>query len=242
MGAAPPRGNPVAKSVTDEAAYQLRRLLVERGLTAGDRLPSERELTLILNASRTSVRAALKQLEAAGILTVSSRRGAYVNGDSTASITSSIRSWFETRRLTLPQLIEFRRALEPAAAASAARRRSDEDLIDMAMQLETMTRAHVDNAPAAFSAADEAFHHRIALASRNPLFSGMLESVGEVIRAYREATARLGRPLLMRSLDDHNKIFEAIQAGDEERAAGEMLHHIVETAVDFHVVAAEDLK
>lgn len=229
-------------TVADEAAYRLRRLLVERRLGPDDKLPSERELTDIFGVSRTSVRAALKELEATGIVSISARRGAFVARDGSGGLETSIRGWFEANRLSLPHLIEFRRALEPAAAAAAAKRRTEQDLEEMATQIAAMRAASAAGDALAYAAADAAFHNRIATASQNPLFSVMLQSLAGPLRVFREGAARLGSSMLTRSLSDHAAIDEAIRAHDDAAATEAMLRHIVETNVDFHIVAHEELE
>lgn len=224
-----------------ETAYRIRRLIAERGLKPGDKLPSERELTRILGVSRTSIRSALKELEATGIAEISAARGTYVSHDGSRSIVTSIQGWFEANRLSIPELIEFRRTLEPAVAAAAAVHRSDSDLQMLAKQIEAMRLSATNNDPMGYSNADNAFHRQIAVASGNRLFLIMTDATGETLRLYREAAARLGPALLRRSLQDHIAIQEAIVNGNSDRARDAMLRHIVDTVIDFHIVSREDL-
>lgn len=229
-------------TVADEAAYRLRRLVVERRLGADDKLPSERELTEILGVSRTSVRAALKEMEAIGLVSISARRGAFVARDQSGGLGLSLRGLLETNRLSLPHLIEFRRAIEPAAAGAAAKRRTQDDLDEMAAQIAAMQLAVAAGDPLAYAAADAAFHNRIAAASQNPLFSVMLQSLAGPLRAFREGVARIGAQILTRSLSDHIAIDEAIRSSDDVAAIEAMLTHVVETNVDFHIVAREEME
>jgi GntR family transcriptional repressor for pyruvate dehydrogenase complex len=237
----PTSGRSGGVAVAAGAAYQIRRLIVRRGLGSGDKLPSERELTTILGVSRTSVRAALKELEGIGLLSISPARGAFVSGNTSAAIQASIRGWLEANRLSLPEIIECRRAIEPAAAESAAKRRTAEDLSLLQAQLDEMAAAIENDDPQRFGQADTRFHGGVANASGNRLFVAMLDSIAEAIRAYREAVVRLGAALLLRSLHDHTAVYDAIVAGDANGAREAMLHHIVGTALDFHVVAREEL-
>jgi GntR family transcriptional repressor for pyruvate dehydrogenase complex len=227
--------------IAAETAYRIRRLIAERGLKPGDKLPSERELTKILGVSRTSVRSALKELEATGIAEISAARGTFVAQDGAKSIVTSIQGWFEANRLSLLELIEFRRALEPAVAAAAALHRGEADLHMLTELVETMRRATGSNDALEFSRADNAFHRQIAVASRNRLFLLMTDATGETLRLYREAAARLGPAMLRRSLQDHEAILNAIVAADPDAARDAMLRHIVETVIDFHIVSREEL-
>lgn len=225
-----------------EAAYLIRRMIAERKLAPGDRLPSERELTQLLGVSRTSVRAALQELQAIGILEVNATRGTFVAADGSRAIVASINGWFEANLISLPELIEFRRAIEPAIAATAARNRSDEDLRLLHEQIETMARATAANDAALYAKADSLFHRQIAAASQNNLFLLLTDAVGEITRTYREAAARLGPALLKRSLEDHLAVYEGLRQGDPDTAHQAMLRHIVETVIDFNIVSRDELK
>jgi GntR family transcriptional repressor for pyruvate dehydrogenase complex len=225
----------------DDVTYAIRRLIVERQLGPNDRLPSERALAGVLGVSRPSVREALRQLEAMGVVQITARRGAYVAAEDTDAMSSTIRGWFEARRLKLAHLIEFRRALESATAAAAAKSHVEADLSDMKADIDSMMIAVMSKDPLAFAQADEAFHDHVAAASQNPLFSAMLESIADVLRVFREAACRLGQRILIQSMEDHRAVYEAIARGDESGASEAMVRHIVDTAVDFHIVAREEV-
>ncbi|MGN9847034.1 FadR/GntR family transcriptional regulator [Nonomuraea sp. H19] len=226
--------------VAEEAAYRLRRLIFERRMVPGDKLPSERELTEMLSVSRSSVRSAIKDLEAQGLVRVSARRGAFITARSSESMAASIRGWFETNRLPLPQLVQFRRAIEPAAASSAAVHRTEIQLARMRELLGEMNEAIIHRNAAAFTDADARFHEAIAASSGNLLFEVLLQALEQPLRMFRESVSRLGRPLLTRSYNDHLAIYEAINGGDEGAAAEAMLRHIVQTNVDFDIIARDE--
>jgi len=199
-------------------------------------------LTIILGVSRTSVRAALKELQAIGLLDVSAARGSFISTNEHGGIALSIRGWLEANRLSLLELIEFRCTLEPAAAALAARRRDADDLAFLRTQLEIMATAVSDNDRSSYGDADTDFHNRIAGAGRNPLFIAMTESTREVLRVHLPATSRRGAAILARSLADHQAIYGAISAGDEDAAHCAALSHIIDTAVEYQVIAREALE
>ena len=92
------------------------------------------------------------------------------------------------------------------------------NLDEMAAQIAAMQLAAAAGDPLAYAAADAAFHNRIAAASQNPLFSVMLQSLAGPLRAFREGVARIGAPMLTRSLSDHIAIDEAIRSSDDVAA------------------------
>ncbi|SDK43001.1 DNA-binding transcriptional regulator, FadR family [Sediminibacillus albus] len=64
---------PEKKKVYEEVLNEIRNYIEKNGLSPGDRLPSERELTEHLRASRSSVREALRAIELLGL--IETRRG-----------------------------------------------------------------------------------------------------------------------------------------------------------------------
>ena len=56
------------RSVVDRVVGQIRELVVSRGLSIGDSLPTENELAVMFGASRNTVREALDQLELRGMI------------------------------------------------------------------------------------------------------------------------------------------------------------------------------
>ena len=70
---------PITKARLSEAAMQqIQKLIADRGMSPGDKLPSERELVQQLEISRSSVREALRMLEIMGLVQVKPGRGAFV--------------------------------------------------------------------------------------------------------------------------------------------------------------------
>ena len=106
-----------------------------RPLEPGEKLPLEADLLDRFGVSRTALREGLKTLAAKGFLSVKTRVG--------TRITDPVHwNYFDREVLTWQvsggmdaafrrQLAEVRRAVEPAAAALAAERRTTEDLAAM---------------------------------------------------------------------------------------------------------------
>src|SRR5215218_4459967 len=79
----PPDGEAILQALarpvaTEPAQARLQRLMVERNLQPGDRLPSEAELAVVLGGSRRTAREALRSLEALGLVEARAGSGWYV--------------------------------------------------------------------------------------------------------------------------------------------------------------------
>ena len=217
----------------EQVAGQISSWIGDNGLTAGDRLPPDRELAQRLGVSRATLSQALVALEVIGVVEVRHGDGTIVTAGHRQStrIVEAIRS----HAYRLPEIIETRDALETKIAALAAVRRTDDDL------------ARIDDALAAMAAeveaggrgveGDERFHGAVTAASHSLLLARLMDEIGDLIRETRiESLSQPGRP--KRSLACHRDIAEAVRAGDPAAAAAAMHAH-VELVRDVAVLRQE---
>src|SRR5919112_5500936 len=105
-------------------------------LAVGGRLPAERSLAEQLKVSRTSVREAIRVLEAMGVLRAGvgsgPEAGTVVISDPTAALGSALRLHVATQHLPVKDVVETRVLLESWAAALA---RPDAPELDLAAAL-----------------------------------------------------------------------------------------------------------
>lgn len=69
------------KSMYVQISEEICNYITQKGLSSGDKIPSERELASMFGVSRNSVREAIRELETRGILLVQAGRGAYLTGN-----------------------------------------------------------------------------------------------------------------------------------------------------------------
>ncbi len=114
---------------TDDIAERIKGLIVEKTLKPGDRLPNERELIDLFHASKSTVREALKGLEAQGL--IRSRTGPG-GGTFVAQLSGSramelLGNYFFFRQPSIGDIYAVRIELEPELSASVIGHLSDED-------------------------------------------------------------------------------------------------------------------
>lgn len=204
----------------EQLVERLLALVGELELTAGDRLPPERELAAGLGVSRASVRQALVVLEVQGLVEVRHGEGAILlDAPRPDAVLSAVAS--HTRRLA--EVIEAREALEVKLASLAAERRTDQDLQRIDDALEVMAEA-VDRGERGLEG-DELFHSAVTDAARSALLADLMREIAQAIRATRiESLSQPDRP--HESLASHRKIAEAIRQRDGVAAAEAMAEHI----------------
>ncbi|MBP0482100.1 FadR/GntR family transcriptional regulator [Sagittula salina] len=191
----------------------------ERGLKPGDRLPPERDLTAALKVGRSSLREAVSQLSALGVLEARIGSGTYLKrrvtpGTHYMPLTVTADGLAEALLMTL----EVRRGIEIEASIAAARRRTADDIVRMEVALNEMESAHKTEGGS--GKADFAYHMTIYDAAHNPLFRQLLEQMRDIVERFWEQP--FDRPdFAARSFPFHRTLFNAIRDGDAEAAAAE---------------------
>lgn len=197
-------------------------------LALGGRLPAERSLAEQLQVSRTSVREAIRVLEAMGVLRAGvgsgPDAGTVVISDPTAALGSALRLHVATSHLPVKDIVETRVLLESWAASRA--RPESPALADAARLL-----AQMDSCADAeeFLALDVRFHLALADAAGNAVVSAMMGSLREAIQDYaRRLTGNLPdwAATAARLRAEHRGILAAISSHDGGRAAQLVADHI----------------
>ena len=199
-------------------------------LAVGGRLPAERSLAEQLNVSRTSVREAIRILEAMGVVRsgVGSGpdAGTVVISDPAAALGSALRLHVATQHLPVADIVETRVLLESWAAARA--RRDAPQLDDAATLLAAMDAP--EGLPVGeFLALDVRFHLALANAAGNAVVSAMMGSLRESIQGYAaELTGNLPdwNATATRLRTEHHAILAAVRNGDGGKAAELVAAHI----------------
>lgn len=197
---------------------------IERGrLKSGDRLPPERELAVLLGVSRPSVRSGLQALAGMGVVHIRQGAGTFITAGPPALDSEPLNFLAALHGFTRPQMFEARVALEVYVAGMAAQRARPETLIAISDETTAMF-ASLDN-PDAFLLHDIRFHRAIAAAAANPVLSAVVEMVSTAFHRMRRRT--IGRANDLRdAAEEHRAIYQAIRAGDAERAKRAMADHL----------------
>jgi len=167
----------------DQAIEQIRVLIIEGHLKPGDKLPSENELSQMMDVSRSSVREALRALESNGVIQVRSGAGAFVSDDAKVliSLNQTIQTLLSRGNLVL-QLMQVRGAIECLAASLAAKSISDNDLTELRNifhdQQTLISGVNADREILAeLARLDANFHIAISKASGNEIISEITDTL-----------------------------------------------------------------
>lgn len=229
----------------EQVAQQLREAILDGRLRPGDELPAERELCAQFGVSRTTVREALRALQAQGLAVVTAPtaplRVPAPEQLGTGPVREGLVHLLRLGRVPLGDLVELRCALESAAvaAAAAATRLAgaapagapvpDAAPLDQARAaIEEMRAATSD--PEAFEQADVRFHMALVAASGNEAIQLVMLAVRDSISAHlldalraEPAPARTAAMLIRQ----HEAILAAVEAGDARDAEQLARDHVM---------------
>jgi len=209
----------------DEIAAVLGSEILSGARPAGSRMPTAEELFERFGVSRVVMREVTKTLVAKGMIVAKSRVGTMV-------LPSEHWNWFDHDVLAwrvslgfdqsfIEHLTQMRKAVEPAAAASAAEMRTQGDLADIREALAAM--AHAANDRRGFVEADLDFHIAIAAASGNPLFRAFAAVVATALDAYFSLSTPVTGAAMVDIVARHTRIADAIEQRKPESAARAMM-------------------
>ncbi|MBT8162143.1 MULTISPECIES: FadR/GntR family transcriptional regulator [Arthrobacter] len=197
-------------------------------LVLGGRLPAERALAEKLEVSRTSVREAIRILEAMGVVRagVGSGKdaGTIVIAEPGTALGSALRLHVATQHLPVADIVQTRILLESWAVSRA--RADAPELLEAGRLLDRMDASTaVDD----FLALDVAFHLALAEAAGNAVVSTIMGSLREAIEGYAAALT-LNLPDWDSTADrlrrEHRAILAAVNHHDGGRAAELVAAHI----------------
>ena len=191
----------------------------------GEALPGQRLLAAELGVSRSALREGLSVLETLGLVDISQARGVFVPDpkNSAANSTSAV-----DRRTR--QVFQFRIAMEPYAAAMASRFRSDDDLERLKGTLYRMRYALDDGQLIEAAQEDFNFHHIIFSILQNSIVTDTRRRIATDLHSAQCRPLR-NREELMKPLEEHQRIINAIQDQSPERAREAMAYHIRSAAI-----------
>jgi len=210
------------EGLTQQLVQKFEDLVLHGTISAGERLPPERELADMLGVSRSSLRQALKALQIMGVLEVRQGSGNYLSDNAQEILRVPPKVLVPLPGLSQAELFEVRRALEAESAGSAAQRATEADIERIRQKLAAMRASRNDRF--AYAKHDLAFHHAIATGSGNRFFIWFLALANKVL--YNALLGRSMKKSLDHSLREHERILQAIEARDVERARSEMLRHV----------------
>jgi DNA-binding GntR family transcriptional regulator len=183
---------------------------IVRGVLAPGVALDESELARRFEVSRTPVREAIRLLAASGLVEARPHRSAVVARPDS---------------MKLLAMFEALQELEALCAGLAAERATAADIAAMQKVNRELGRIVKAGDAQAYHRLNEAFHNAIYAAAHNPYLAELTAATRARIAPFSKAQFQvLGR--LSRSHAEHERVIDAIKAGNRDTASREMVQHI----------------
>ncbi len=215
------------RNIADQVFEQLRDMIYRGEIEAGERMMSERDMSVRFKVGRPTIRSAVQRLTDKGL--VESRRGVglFVLDQERAVEKRPLLQALNGETYTIADIQEIRMALEMKSAELAAKRATDEDLRLIKKGIERMKKERIEHEIRINT--DISFHMNIAYASKNVVQIHLMKSFYEVqTYAMSYSYSKVLESLRIDQLIDgqHEEIYAAIVSHDPKRARQAMEAHI----------------
>lgn len=217
-----------------EVASQLEALVASGAIKPGERLPSERALAERFGVSRPTIREAMIALEISELVEIRTGAGIFVREAS-----------LQVAQLQIDdvpgpfEILEARRMIEAEVVALAAERMTDAQLVELEQSLTDMMQEDADGTIS--EEADQRFHCIVAEASGNSALASIVRWLWELRNQSEISTLfhqRVRDQGVHPSIDEHKRIFKALQSRNAIKARKAMMEHI-SNALDADIAVLE---
>lgn len=201
------------KSLSRQVMDSIERMILEQKLVPGDVLPTETQIAEELQVSKSSVREAIKMLEALGIVEI--RRGlcTVISANTEQGYLNVMLSHLYINSGDAEELQVFRRTIETAYTTLAIDTATETDLDAIRVELESFRekvrsgRLSPDD--------DLTFHNCILQATHNSFLISLGAALNEMFRETIGISIQISPHI---ALNDHEKIYQAVFNRDKEAA------------------------
>jgi len=210
--------------LSERVIVAIKEMIVEEKFEPGDKFYSENELTQKLHVSRSSIREAVRILEATGQVNVQHGKGIFI-ADSLQQEMEGFTQWLKTNESSILDHFDVRLIIDPKAAAYAAKNADTDDVrkmedvcCDFADQVEGENTA-------AIIKCDEEFHMLLAKSTKNKTLHFLMKTMTKSLPEGWISSLHIpGRA--QKTISEHRSIIEAIKDGDSVKAEHAMMDHL----------------
>ena len=196
-------------SLHEQVAGRLRQMLVENRIQPGAKL-NERELSEVLQVSRTPLREAIKMLAAEGLVELLPNRGAIAIELSEADVLNTF---------------EVMAGLEAQSGELAAARITDAELTEIKAMHFEMLGAYTRRDLPGYYRLNAAIHNAINASAKNPVLTRTYNQLNARLQALRFRSNQ-DEDKWQQALEEHEQMVKALQARDAPAMRHLMSRHL----------------
>jgi GntR family transcriptional regulator, transcriptional repressor for pyruvate dehydrogenase complex len=198
------------RKLSDDIFEQVKSLIFKGELKPGEKLPPERELAQYFDVGRSSLREALIQLSAVGLIEARKTDGYFVRSIAEDMI-GPLKAFIEDELRNLLDFMEVRKILDIWCAGEAINKGTEEDFRQIREAVEL--------------GQDAGFHIAIAKASHNIILYHLVAHMHKLLSSISFIKKRR-QNIAERTSRQHRKILDAIIEKDRETAENAIREHI----------------
>ena len=213
-------------------ADQIKQWVVDRDLKQGDKLPNEAEMIKLFSVSKGTVREAMRLLEAQGLIVTRTGPGggSFIDKVSADRARSLLANYFYFQNLSIADIYQMRKTLEPELAASLAGKLTENQLDE----LQFLAERHPEPASSPEEEMQQhisslAFHVRLSEFAGNRLLGfviGFMASILTDLTVYRRLYDPPSAKLWQRGREHQLDLVRSLRDGDPDLARSIMTSHM----------------
>ena len=218
----------VVESVKDWIIDQL----IKGNLRPGSKLPTEAELCANMGASRNSVREAVKQLEAYGVLYIKRAEGTFVTDSFDPKMLSPVLYSLILQNNRWEDFVDLRRAVDIGTLYVLIAKKPGEEQLDMLRQAlvrleEAVSAPQLD--VRRITEADCSFHNAIISLTQNPQLITLSEYINRITVPSREKTTEtvIAAGEIATYARLHRQLYNIVRDADKDSIEQAVLDHYV---------------
>lgn len=212
--------------VYEQVIIQIKEMINEGTLKKGDKLPSERCLVEQLMVSRASIREALRALEVIGLIECRQGEGNFIKTSFQDNLFEPLSIMFMLEGSNPEAIWELRKIMEVEAAGLAAKKISNEQLIELKAITQRFKNGEDEDINVEI---DKEFHYKIAECSGNVLIYNILKTVSTLVDTFIIDARKLilaveGNKEILFS--QHYEVYLSLEKHSSTAARKAMRHHL----------------
>lgn len=205
-------------SLSDEVYNGILTKITEKEWKVGDKLPSESQLCKMFGVSRTSVRAALQNLQGCGIIVTMHGIGSFVHKSPNEQNISGVEITSDITSEEFKNFMLFRQAIEFNAIDIFVKKATAKEIEYLQGLVEQMHWAAEKNNIAIFAKCDFDFHMAVIKGARNSFFDKAMEQNKDVFFYYMSEITRLTTKPLSVLAEEHSVLFNYLKNKQPKQA------------------------
>jgi GntR family transcriptional regulator, transcriptional repressor for pyruvate dehydrogenase complex len=223
------------RRATDLIENRISNMIIKGTIGPGEKLPTEKELSVQFDVSVVTVREALRGLEVAGLIEKKRGKGGgiYVTELNSDSVKGALNTYLKRRNFSASHLAEVRLSIEPTIIRMVTPIITPEELKSLEDNLIYCDIKLEKNTPSIplkdyydIGEKNIDFHRLIAYATHNPVFVLTIDYLTDFIFDFKKSVLTPDIDHCTQVVNDHHGIFTALKNGNVEEAEAKMLSHL----------------